>query len=107
MLKEQDILDGHDDKMATLFTRIKQLIVVCDSSSKFGPRKIASQRLVYLGRNLFTVKERIGSLSGEPDDVCLLRQYEEQLRDLKVELGDICSVLLSLGIEESHQLYTS
>ena len=107
MLKEQDILDGHDDEMATLSTRIKQLIAVCDSSSEFGPRKIASRRLVHLERNLFTVNERIGFLSGGPDDVCLLRQYEEQLCDLKVELGNICSVLLSLGIEESDQLYTS
>ena len=90
-----------------LSTRIKWLIIVCDSSSKFGPRKIASQRLVHLGRNLFIVNKRIGSLSGGPDDVCLLRQYEEQLRDLKVELGNICSILLSLGIEESNQLYTS
>ena len=107
MLKEQDILDGHDDEMATLSTHIKRLIVVCDSSSEFGPRKIASQRLVRLGRNLFTVNERIDSLSGGPDDVCLLRKYEEQFCDLKVELGDLCSVLLSLGIEESDQLYTS
>ena len=107
MLKEQDILNGHDDKMAKLSTRIKWLIVVCDSSSEFGPRKIPSRRLVHLGRNLFTVNERIGSLSGGPDDVCLLRQYEEQLCDLKVELVDICSNRLSLGIEESDQLYTS
>ena len=107
MLKEQDILDGHDDEMATLSTRIKRLIAVCDSSSKFGPRKIASRKLVRLERNLFTINERIGSLSGGPDDVCLLHQYEEQLHDLKVELKDICSVLLSLGVEESDQLYTS
>ena len=107
MLKEQDILDGHDDEMATLSTRIKRLIAVCDSSSEFGPRKIASRRLVRLERNLFTINERIGSLSGGPDDVCLLHQYEEQLRDLKVELKDICSVLLSLGVEESDQFYTS
>ena len=107
MLKEQDILDEHDDKMATLSTHIKRLIVVCDSSSEFGPRKIPSRRLAYLGRYLFTVNERIGSLSGGPDDVCLLRQYEEQLRDRKVELVDICSNRLSLGIEESDQLYTS
>ena len=107
MLKEQDILDGHDVEMATLSTRIKRLIAVCDSSSEFGLCKIASRRLVRLERNLFTINERIGSLSGGPDDVCLLYQYEEQLRDLKVELKDICSVLLSLGVEESDQLYTS
>ena len=107
MLKEQDILDGYDDDMAILSTCIKQLIVVCDSSSEFGPRKIASQRLARLERNLFTVNERIGSLSGGPDCVCLLCQYEEQLCDLIVELEDICSVLLSLGVEESDQLYTS
>ena len=94
-LKEQDILDGHDDEMATLSTRIKQLIVVCDSSSKFGPRRLAHHE-----RNLSTVNKEIGSLSGGPDDVCLLRQYEEQLRDLKVELGDICNVYLSLDVEE-------
>ena len=99
MLKEQDILDGRNDEMATLSTCIKRLIVVCDSSSEFSAHKIASQRLVRLGKNLFTVNERIGSLSGGPDDVCLLRQYEEQLRDLKVELGNLCSILLSLGIE--------
>ena len=29
MLKEQDILDGHDDEMATLSTRIERLIAVC------------------------------------------------------------------------------
>ena len=100
ILKEQDILDGHDDEMATLSTRIKWLIVVCDSS-EFGPLKIASRKLVHFERNLFTVNERIGSLSGGSDDVCLLCQYEEQVRDLKVELGDICSILLSLGVEES------
>ena len=105
--KEQNILDGHDDEIAMLSTRIKRLIVVCDSSSEFGPRKIASRKLVHLGRNLFIVNKRIGSLSGGPDDVCLLHQYEEQLHDLKVELGDICSILLSLDIEESDQLYTS
>ena len=93
--------------MATLSTHIKRLIIVCDSSSEFGPRKIASQRLVRLGRNLFTVNESIGSLSGGPDDVCLLRQYEEQLRDLEVELGDFRSFLLYLVIQESDQLYTS
>ena len=42
MLKEQDILDGHDDEMVTLSTRIKRLIVVCDSFSEFGLHEIAS-----------------------------------------------------------------
>ena len=106
MLKEQDILDGHDDKMATLSTCIKRLIAVCDSSSEIGPHKIASWRLARLERNLSTVDEGIGSLSVGPDDVCLLRQYEEQLHNLKVELGDLCSILLSLGVEESDELYT-
>ena len=58
-------------------------------------------------RKFIYCKHRIGSLSGGPDDVCLLRLYEEQLRDLKVELGDISCVLLSLGVEESDHLYTS
>ena len=43
---------------------------------------------------------------GGPDNVCLICQYEEQLHDLKVKLGDICSTLLSLDIEESDELYT-
>ena len=107
MLKEQDIPDGHDDEMATLSTRIKRLIVVSDSSSESGPHKIASRRLAHLERNLSTVNEGIGSLSGGPDEVCLLHQYKEQLCYLKAELGDVCSVLLSLGVEESDELYTS
>ena len=70
MLKEQDILDGHDDKMATMSTRIECLIVVCDSSSESGPGKIASRSLACLERNLSTVNEGIGALSGGPDDTC-------------------------------------
>ena len=107
MLKEQDILDEHDDEMATLSTHIKRLIVVCDFSSESGPCKIASWRLAHVAKNLFTLNEEIGFLSGGPDDVCLLRQYEEQLRNLKAELGDVYRVLLSLGLEESNELYTS
>jgi hypothetical protein len=46
-------------------------------------------------------------LTGEPDDVCLLRHYEEQFSDLKKEVADVRNTLLSLGVEESDDLVTS
>ena len=39
-------------------------------------------------------------------DVCLLRQYEEELGDCKKELADVWNSLLSLDLEETDELST-
>ena len=53
-----------------------------------------------------SITEAIGSLSGTPDNVCLLHQYEEQLCDHKRELGDMRDSLVSQDLAESDELYS-
>ena len=107
MRKEQAILDGHDDETADLASRIRRLITACDSSSESGSRKIALRRLTHLGKSLASVRTAVDSCTGGPDTTCLLRQYDEQLRDLKTELGDICNTILALAVDDSDELYVS
>ena len=40
----------------------------------------------------------------DADSVCLLRQHQEQLSDLKGELGEIHSILLSLNLDDRNEL---
>jgi hypothetical protein len=91
--REQDVLDEHDDLVAELSVRIKQLIDACTSSDA-NPRKVATHRLVHVRKALSDVSSAIGTLGGDPDDTYRLRQYEEQLIDLKKELSETRSGLL-------------
>ena len=101
---EQNTLDEHDDLVAQLAVRIQQLITLCTSSLDSSPRKIASRRLSHLQKTLSTIGEAITS-SDVTADPCLLRQYEEQLGDVKRELTDIRNSLLPL--DEADDLCTS
>ena len=106
LLKEQSMLDDHDDLVAELGVRIQQLISICTSSSVTSSHKIAARRLSYSQKNLSSISTAVASLSGGPDDTCLLLQYEDQLGDCKKELADIRNSLLSLGLEETDSLST-
>ena len=85
LTREQDILDEYDDLVAKLSVRIKQLIDACTSSDA-APHKVSTRRLAHVRKALSDVSSAIGALSGDPDDMYRLRQYEEQLIDLKKEL---------------------
>ena len=103
--REQDVLDKHDDLVADLSVRVKQLIDACTSSDT-TPRKVATRRLTHVKKTLSNVSSAIGMLSGDPDDTYRLRQYEEQLIDLKKELSETRSGLLTLELGESDDLTT-
>lgn len=106
ILKEQDMLDKHYDEVAMMATHVKQLITVCDSSES-GSRKIVSRRLAPFERSLSIVNGTVDSLSWRAPHDFLFHQYEEQLGDLKTELGDICSTPLSQDVEKYDELYLS
>ena len=103
---EQNTLDDHDDLVAELTVRIQQLITLCTSSLDSSPRKIASRRLSHLQKTLSTIGKAIAS-SDSTADPCLLRQYEEQLGDVKRELTDIRNSLLPLDLDEDDDLCTT
>ena len=103
--QEQATLDQHDDLVAELTARIEQLIRLCSSASDASPRKIASRRHAHLKKTLSSMKEAISA--DDDDDPCLLRQYEEQLGDVKGQLSDIRNSLLHLSLEETDELYTT
>ena len=106
LLTEQNTLDDHDDHVAVLTARIQQLVSACTPSSDLSLRKIASRRLSHLQKSLSSVRMAITTSGEEPLDVCLLRQYEEQLSDCKKELADVRNSLLSLDLEEADELST-
>ena len=105
--KEQSTLDDHDDLVTDVAVRIQQLINACSSTPEVSARKIASRRLSHLEKTLSSIRAAISSLSGESDDFCVLRQYEEQFSDCKREPLDVRSSLLTLDLEDSDELCTS
>ena len=96
---EQLVLDQHDETVADLFLRISHLISSQTPKTDAEPRKIVSKRLTHLRRNLTSVSTEIGRMAAAPGDACLVRQREEQLRELKLELNDVSRTLLSLDLE--------
>ena len=103
LAREQDVLDEHDDLVAELAGRIKQLITAC-SSSDTTPHKIAARRLAHVRKTLSDVSTAVGALGEGSDDVHRLHQYQEQLIDLKGDLSETRSVLLTLELAESDGL---
>ena len=89
LAKEQEILDAHDDEVASLTSRIKYLLQMCSSASESGTRSITISRLSQLKTRLSMTNSAIDSLSGEPQDIHLVHLYQEQLSDFKQELGHI------------------
>jgi len=101
---EQDVLDSHDDEVAQLGLHLRQLISTSSSPSKAGPRKVPNKRLLHMQRALSSITSGLTSLPNGPDGIVLLRQYEEQLSEFKVELGDIRNSLYVLDLEDADEL---
>ena len=101
LASEQETLDNHDDNVAALSTQMKHVMMVC-SSTDSNRRKISSEELSRLESNISSICDAVNSLT-EPLDV-YLQQYEEQVRDLKAELGKILSDLLAIDLDESNEL---
>ena len=104
---EQGILDDHDDKVASLSSRLQQFISKLSSahssaSMDSNPKQHHTRRLSHLERDLKLVVTTVDTITpGSEVDTCMLQQYEEQLSGLKAELARISSDILMLDEEDA------
>ena len=101
--KEQDILDEYNDEVSALIIRLQKLITTCSSVADPDACKIPSRKLAHLDKNLSSINDQIKSL-GDPDDACLIHQFQEQVSDVKKELGSVHDSLLQLDLDDSDEL---
>ena len=102
--KEQDILDEHDDEVSALTIRLQKLITTYSSISTPDARKMPARKLTRLEKNLAAMNERIDSWTGGEDESCLIQQFEEEVVDLRRELGNARDDLLPLELDDSDEL---
>ena len=107
LAQEQEILDIHDDEVASLAYRFEQLTRAHTPGADAGGRVIATRRLSQLETKLSTLNTAIGKLTGDPHEIHLVHLYQEQLSDCKGELGGVRTEVLSLMIDESDDLNTT
>ncbi len=103
---EQEALDKHDELVTMLIVRIHALTSSPSSGTALDPSKVASRRLSHLRKAISSVTTAIRGMESDPRDKCLVRQREEQLREMKQELGDVSRSLLSLDLAEEDELMT-
>ena len=113
--KEQDVIDQHEDTVAALILRIQKIMTHTSTahaltplieSSTPDPHKMTARRLSRLELGLKNTESGLSVLSEDHDDSSLLEQLMEQLADHKRELSTIHEDLISLDLENNHELVT-
>ena len=92
LLKEQAMLDDHEDRVTDLMSRLLDLEVEerKDTSTVANPSKPFKKRLGRLTVNYDPLMEKMVSLVSGPDfDLCLAQHLAEGIGELKSELLDI------------------
>ena len=105
LAREQDVLDTHDDLIAELTVRVKQIIATLSPSSSDSSRKIVSRKLTHLQKSLASVVSAISDMSSTTSDTCLLRQYEERTNDVRKDLAKTRDDLHHMELDESDELF--
>ncbi len=116
--EQQEVLDQTDDDIATMRFRLSQLITwttptdpdergrkITDEDER--GRRIINRKLAHVERTLQSIHDSVSALDPEAPDKHLVKQYEEQLNDIKSNLNTTHSDLLSLEIEDTDELYTN
>jgi hypothetical protein len=80
--RQQQYLDDHDDILSDLSIRIRKRISSCATSKSADP-DLYKRRLNTLQKNLISVGEKVEEMSSSPENLCRLKQHEEQLMDYK------------------------
>ena len=88
-----------------LSMHLKSKIKICSKLPESVSHKIASKQLSRLKNRLSPFQESIFSLSSEDDDICLLKQHEEQLSEFKKEPSDVFTSLLALDLEHKDEVF--
>ena len=96
LVAEQDILDNHEDKVASLSFSFQQL---CGSSPTppVTPteKNLLTKKLRYLEKSIGTTATNLMGLPDDSDDAALFLQHEAQLADYKSQLSVIREELLA------------
>lgn len=105
LAKEQESLDNHDDIVAELSVRIKQVIANLSPSLNESSRRITARKLSHLQKSLASIISAVSDLPSDPSDACLLRQYEEKTNDLNKDLAKVQDDLHRTELDESDELF--
>ena len=107
LLKQQEILDQLEEDIAALGLRLSQLT---KSAKPTAPsdreRRILNKKLTHIDRTLHSVNEAVSAIDSASPNKHLVKQYEVQLGDIKSNLRDAHSDMLSLELEEGDDLDT-
>ena len=96
MTKEQDELDQHDSDITNLSIRLEELLRKSSSKAESAANKTASRSFTSLKDRLTVISSALTKLSGVPEEVHLVEQYQEQVwisRESSLIL-DICHVVM-------------
>jgi hypothetical protein len=105
--KEQEVFDMVDEQVDDTKIRIKKIIHNCSCSMKDTSKDelfFVTRKLSAVKGNLDTAKAGIAPLTGKDGEIHLIRQYEDEISEMKRELSDIYDSLLQLRLDESHSL---
>ena len=106
LAKEQDVLDSHDDLVAELGVRVKQVIAASSPSSVESSRKIASRKLAHLQKSLSAISSIVSDTTTAVSDTCVLHQYEEKTNDINKDLVKARDDLHRMELDEGDELFT-
>ena len=105
LAKEQEALDSHDDLVAELTVRVKQVTAISSPSSNESSRRIASRKLVHLHKSLVSITSVVCDASTTISDTCLLRQYEERTNDINRDLVKTRDDLHGMELSDDDKLF--
>ena len=104
--KEQEIFDTVDEQVDDTKIHIKKIIRSCNSATETSKDDLffVTRKLSTVKGNMVSIKAGIQPLTGKDDEIHLIRQYEEEISEMKRELSHIYDSLLQLKLDESHNL---
>lgn len=99
-------MDSHDDLVAELSVRVKQVIAASSPSSLESSRRIASRKPAHLRKSLSAVLLVIGDSATPISDTCILCQYEEKANDINKDLMKTRDDLHRMELGKGDKLFT-
>ena len=98
---EQEALDIHDDRVTALHDRLRRLIANSSVSrtTDSDTRLRLAKRMKHLEDNLTLLASQVDSTSTE-SDVCFVRQCEDELNGLKMELSVLARDIIDMDDED-------
>ena len=106
LIREQAVLDEHDDLLADLNVRVKRLLIDSSASIDSTQRKAILRRISRLHNSITTLNDSTKALTS-PADPFLVRQYTERLNEAKAEQRDVSDGLLAMSLPDGDNLSTS